>query len=206
MTLAIDPHHSVWMAGDRSPRSAMAAPKPLKLKVLEGSAENRPGVKDPNFGKGKPGELPSAPETLGAHGERLWHEVGGRLWDLEILHSADLEALYRYCASVDEYRIADETLAFQKEKVGVEHAQIMVTAGGLYIPNPLLKIKREWYALADKLGNRLGLNPVSRARLGVMHAAAGETQDSASKFFERNKDGYSRLRYSRRPKITSKKL
>lgn len=130
-------------------------PKPAHLKILGGNPGKRPIEQSMEL----PAETPSAPACLDAEARREWSRICKALAPSRILTQADRAALASYCSSWSLFASATKTLAVE----GIVSEGSM----GQKVPHPLCRVLSDSVSQMVRLGDRLGLSPVSRKSLGV---------------------------------------
>lgn len=155
-------------------------PKPAEVKRREGNPGKR-ALGDPIIVGERlidPANLPPLPDTLAltdaidAQGEdepeyeaqRLWEETCALLIDANIIVQGDLITVELFVMAVLEMRRAFFEVRATGSTVVTQNAR----GGRAGIKaNPEFKVWRESAAMVLKFGEKLGLSPVDRARLGL---------------------------------------
>ncbi len=113
------------------------------------------------FGK-KPSTFataPTCPRELDAVGKKKWREVVKLLTEMNLITRADRDMLELYCAAYSRRKAAEAML----KKFG----EILKSQqGGLY-RSPYLDVANHASKEMQKLAKALGLDPMSRKKLGV---------------------------------------
>lgn len=137
--------------GERGP-----APKPTRLKVLEGNPGKRALPKNeprPELG------APDMPEWLPEDAKAEWHRVAPELSRLGLLAKIDGSSLAAYCEAYSRWKRAVE----QYNKEG----HTFITAAGYVAQHPAVGIANKAMAEMLKFGREFGLTPSSRGRMNL---------------------------------------
>jgi P27 family predicted phage terminase small subunit len=142
-------------------------PKPTAVKELAGTLQPCRTNKD----EWKPpvGDLP-VPQGLDAMALGLWREKVVMLTDAGVLTLADGEVLEAWCRAVATARAADAVVA--------REGLTTPTQAGI-TTHPCVRISRNAWDSAARLGGLLGLDPSSRSKL---HAPKKPETDTAGEF------------------------
>jgi P27 family predicted phage terminase small subunit len=142
-------------------------PKSPKLKILSGNPGKRP-VKSAPKPSGRP---PPCPAWLPAAAKALWKQLAAELGRLGLLTRLDGRTLARYCYAEAEVERTAEVLDREGDTV---------ECGGQLQPHPVAK-RQEWaMKTAATLGEKLGLDALSRQKLHV----TDEPADALAEFLE----------------------
>ena len=139
--------------------------KPVELKVLEGG-DVRHQKRKLNLGKGY--LMPEPRTELGENGLRQWTTVGKKLREVGILHESDMFMFEEYCKCIDHYCGLRDEFDNLVATVGYSEAVILRSEKGVIKRNPLVEIKKSALKDVISLAQHFGLDPVSRARLGLL--------------------------------------
>ena len=137
--------------GERGP-----APKPTRLKLLEGNPGKRALPKNeprPELG------APDMPEWLPEDAKDEWQRVAPELSRLGLLARIDGTSLAAYCEAFSRWKQAVEIMA----RDGVT----FVTSAGYVAQHPAVGIANKAMAEMLKFGREFGLTPSSRGRMSL---------------------------------------
>lgn len=151
------------------------APKPTKLKQLEGN----PGKRKLNKSEPQPPiEVPDPPAILQGEASLEWIRITRLLKELGLISRTDLAVVTTYCVAWGEFFEAQDELN--------RHGSLLVEVGenGSMQPHPALSIRRKAEKTLLAMANQLGLSPSSRSRLHV--AKPGEPGDSLADFLAKH--------------------
>lgn len=116
------------------------------------------------FGK-KPSTFataPSCPRELDAVGRKKWRELVKLLTEMDLITRADRDVMELYCAAFSRRRAAEAKIK--------QFGEILKSKqGGLY-RSPYLDVANHASKEMQKLARTLGLDPLSRKKLGVIRA------------------------------------
>lgn len=133
------------------------APKPTKLKVLEGNRGKRPL----NLYEPKPAPIrPSCPSHLSKEAKREWRRMVPQLERLGLLTQIDRAALAAYCQAWGRWVEAERIL---KEK----GPPLYKTKKGNVITSPMLWVANKSLEQMHKFLIEFGMTPASRSRISV---------------------------------------
>ena len=142
-------------------------PKPTALKKLKGTLRKH-RVNHAEWTP--PPEAPPEPDDLDKVAQSEWRKAVDLLLPSGILTRADGRVLESYCRAVSRARAAETIVA--AEGLTVE------SPNGLKA-HPAVGIARQAWEAAGRFGERLGLDPSSRAKL---HAPQAPKKDEAAEF------------------------
>lgn len=137
--------------GERGP-----APKPTRLKVLDGNPGKRALPKNeprPELGS------PDMPEWLPDDAKDEWQRVAPELSRLGLLAKIDGSALAAYCESYSRWKRAVQQFNLE--------GHTFVTAGGYTAQHPAVGIANKAMAEMLRFGREFGLTPSSRGRMSL---------------------------------------
>lgn len=103
---------------------------------------------------------PQCPSDLDAVGKRKWRELVKLLTEMDLITRADRDMLELYCAAYSRRKGAEAML----KKFG---DILKSKQGGLY-RSPYLDVANQAAKEMQKLAKSLGLDPLSRKKLGVV--------------------------------------
>lgn len=147
--------------GERGP-----APKPTRLRVLEGNPSHRPLP----MNEANPRRImPSCPSWLSLEAKREWHRIAPKLFALGLLTEVDGRALALYC----------DAMATWKEARAILHKKglTFTTPSGYKQQRPEVAIARNSALLVRAFGAEFGLTPSARTRIAT--SAPSVEDDSA---------------------------
>ena len=133
------------------------APKPDKLKALEGN----PGKRKLNLDAPEPEGLPACPSTLSSVAKNEWKRIAKDLHDLGLLSKIDRAALAVYCDAYDKWLKATETL----DSEGLTVKYINKFGAENVIARPEVNIATKYAQIIKSFCAEFGLTPSSRCRL-----------------------------------------
>lgn len=132
------------------------APKPTKLKQLEGN----PGKRPLNASEPKPSDrLFYAPRWMSDMAKREWRRIAPELRRLGLLTMVDLTALATCCEAFAEWREALRVLAVE--------GYTYTTDSGYVGQHPMVAVKNKAALLMKALLCEFGMTPSSRSRLHI---------------------------------------
>lgn len=132
------------------------APKPTKLKILEGNPGKRPlNQCEPQPTPG----VPSCPTWLDPEAKAEWKRVVPELERLGLLALIDRGAVAAYCQAWSEFHTATQTL--QKE------GRTLTTDKGYTYPHPAVAQQRSAWQAVRQFSALFGLDPSSRSKIQV---------------------------------------
>jgi len=114
------------------------------------------------FGNTEPAAFataPTCPRDLDAIGKKKWREIVKYLTEMDLITKADRDMLELYCAAYSRRKSAETML----KKFG---DILKSKQGGLY-RSPYLDVANHASKEMQKLAKSLGLDPMSRKKLGV---------------------------------------
>jgi P27 family predicted phage terminase small subunit len=133
------------------------APKPDKLKALEGN----PGKRKLNLDAPEPEGIPTCPSGLSQTAKNEWRRVARELHNLGLLTRIDRSALAVYCDAYEKWIRATEIL--DREGLTMEYEN---KAGAVnIIARPEVNIATKYAQLVKSFCAEFGLTPSSRCRL-----------------------------------------
>ncbi len=132
------------------------APKPTRLKVLQGNPGKRP------LPKGEPQPRVVAmpcPRWLLPEAKREWRRVAPELKRLGLATVVDRTALSAYCQAYARWRQAEEVLT--------REGLVFETGSGYLMPRPEVAIAQKSMQIMKGFASEFGFTPASRTRLSV---------------------------------------
>lgn len=134
------------------------SPKPRELRVAEGNPSRRP-LPVPVLVGERAVETPAPPADLPARVAGVWVELAGMLTEAGMLTVSDLPMFEGLCVAIARARQAREELAHEElTSLGAQSQRIV---------NPLVRVERDAWTMALRLGQEFGLTPSARARFGL---------------------------------------
>ncbi len=133
-------------------------PKPTALKKLKGTLQK---CRENRQEWHPPAGAPALPEGMPKVAQSEWRKAVELLVPSGILTQADGRVLESYCRSIARARAAEEIV--EREGLTVETQQGCQA-------HPAVGIARQAWEKADRYGEKLGLDPSSRARLKAPEA------------------------------------
>lgn len=143
------------------------APKPTRLRLLEGSHPERINRHEPVASR----ELPQPPAECDAAVREVWDYTVDQLAQMGVLSAADRDALFCYCQAVITHRKASKLLA-------ASPVLIKGALGGL-VRNPALAVARDAAYTIRQFAQEFGLTPSARTRV---EAKVGVVDEGANPF------------------------
>lgn len=139
-------------------------PKPTALKALAGN----PGKRALNQQEPKPrSKRPKMPaEFRGTRKEFHWRRLTRELAGMQLLTSADGDAIAMYCDYYVRWEDATRMIA--------EHGMIVYTENGTPYQSPYLGIANKAMAAMQKLLVEFGMTPASRSRIQLPEGKADD--------------------------------
>ncbi len=138
--------------GQRGP-----APKPTRLRVIEGNPSKRPLNKH----EPKPRPVrPPCPQWLNKEAKKEWRRVVPELARLGVLTIVDRAAVAGYCQAWARWREAEETLS--------KFGSVFKTPSGYVQQLPHVAIAHRSLLVMKAFAAELGLTPASRTRISVL--------------------------------------
>lgn len=138
------------------------APKPAKLRLLEGAPEGRVNQHEPQAST----ELPVAPDWVSPAVREVFDFTVGELDAMGIASGTDRDALVVFCQAVVTHRLACEKLA---------RSDILIKSMyGQPIRNPAIMIQRDAGQTIRAFAQEFGLTPSARARIEVRSEQTAE--------------------------------
>lgn len=132
------------------------APKPTALKELAGN----PGKRALNAREPQPRtKRPKMPEHLTDDAKKEWKRLVRELGAMELLTSADADALAMYCQTYDNWVKASKKLA--------DGGMVTKTENGYPIMSPYVTIVNQCLRTMKQLLTEFGMTPASRSRISV---------------------------------------
>lgn len=135
-------------------------PKPLGLRIIEGSGAPRSPEKTPQ-------QASVADIPLVVQGEpyalEMWREMAPEVERLSLLTRVDRNVFVQYCCEWAEYRLACEHLRVE--------GRTCMGGNGTPTTNPWVRIRRQALDAFMKAASELGLTPGARERLKMWQAA-----------------------------------
>lgn len=131
------------------------APKPTRLRLLQGAREDRVNQNEP-----KPRSLPpKCPPGVSPAVRAIWNYTVRELAHMGTTFAADRDALLCYCEAVVTHRKASALLAKSDVLIKGVH--------GKPVRNPALQIQRDAAQTIRAFAQEFGLTPSARARIEV---------------------------------------
>ena len=149
--------------------------KPAALRLAEGNPGKRPIPIEPQ----PKHERPRCPKYLGAIGRRVWRDATKQLQSMNLLFRADEQTLAAYCLAAQDIAESEDLL--------LREGNYCVDCYGNRKRHPALLTREKAMTMLAKLGSLLGLNAVSRARLGQVKD--DEVEEELQKFLARSARG-----------------
>lgn len=137
-------------------------PKPLEQKIAEGNPSQHK-LPEPVLIRGRGMEKP---EAMTPRENEVWDEVVPQLVQANFVDGADVTMLEALCTNIARAREAREII--QRE------GMIAYTRGGMPCVHPAIRVERDAWASALRIGEQFGLTPSARTRLGYQ-ALKGRT-------------------------------
>jgi P27 family predicted phage terminase small subunit len=154
------------------------APKPSKLKTLEGN----PGKRQLAANEPQPQPaMTNCPPFLKGAGRQEWKRISFELYQLGLLTKIDRAALTGYCSSWGLYADAEKELARlrreyrdmakqRKKHPNIKmpsNGMVSITSNGNVIMEPLLSVRKQALEQMHKFLTEFGMTPASRGRIEV---------------------------------------
>lgn len=130
------------------------APKPTRLKVLEGN----PGRRPLNLDQPEPDGTPTPPADLSDAARVIWDRIVRDYGATGVLTGVDTDAVRIYCEAVVRY----EHAAVLLERSG---PLVKGVRGGDLVKNPLHQVVRDNADLIRAYARELGFTPAARSAL-----------------------------------------
>ena len=131
--------------------------KPVEEKLLSGTFRKD---REPPPDLSAPLEkLPPAPVRLSRPAQAAWKRIGAAAIQIGSLRRSDLEGLELVAAALGTAAEAEEIIR--------REGMVITSPTGTSKPNPAVAILQASRAQADRMLQRFGLSPVSRARVGA---------------------------------------
>lgn len=131
------------------------APKPTKLRLLEGAAPHRVNQHEPQASD----ELPTCPDWVAPAVREVWDYTIHELDAMGIASSTDRDALLCFCEAVVTHQRASQKLA---------KSDILIRSfNGQPIRNPAIMVQRDAAQTIRAFAQEFGLSPSARARIEV---------------------------------------
>lgn len=142
-------------------------PKPTNLRILHGDQKKRINFEEPPAPVG----APELPDSTVAEVRQVWHYTLKQLEAMDLVSTADRDALLAYCEAVVAHRMAAEAVH--------EHGALVVGASGSLIKNPALTAMHEAATQIARFAHHFGLTPSSRSeiRTGKARTSNGPSAD-----------------------------
>jgi P27 family predicted phage terminase small subunit len=139
------------------------APKPTAIKKLEGN----PGRRPLNPAEPKPRKArPKPPAWLSEAELREWKRITRELRAMQVLTSADADAIAVYCQVAVRYQQATKEIA--------EKGLTVDSPNGYPIINPALSIVNKCIQQMHRLLTEFGMTPAARSRISVPEPEAAD--------------------------------
>lgn len=137
--------------------------KPNHLKILDGNPGRTPinSEPEPCF------DMPSPPSFLDAYALEEWYRKVDGIHVMGILAAIDDTSLAAYCVSYSVWRSADEELQKRVAELGSLAGLVETTQNGNAIQHCLVGIRNKAAADMVKYSSIFGMNPSSRATIGI---------------------------------------
>lgn len=133
------------------------APKPDKLKALEGN----PGKRKLNLDVPEPEGMPTCPSNLSTAAKNEWKRVAKELHKLGLLTIIDRSAMAVYCDAYDKWFRATQVL----DSEGLTMSYTNKNGSTNTIARPEVNIATKYAQLIKSFCAEFGLTPSSRCRL-----------------------------------------
>lgn len=143
------------------------APKPSKLRLLDGTHPERVNPREPLPST----ELPEPPDDAADDVREVWDYTVAQLGVMGIASAADRDSLYCYCQAVVTHRKAAKLLAGSP-------VLIKGALGGL-VRNPALAVARDAAYTIRQFAQEFGLTPSARTRV---ESKSDELRDADNPF------------------------
>ena len=153
------------------------APKPTKLKKLEGNPSKRPLNK---FEPQPLVEIPSCPKHLCAEARAEWKRICPELDKLGLLSKIDRAALAAYCQAYGRWvkaEIALKTIEDKFHNVNAGSGMCYQTSNGNWVMQPLVSVANKALEQMHKYLIEFGMTPASRSRIIVSQGADHDAMD-----------------------------
>lgn len=135
-------------------------PKPTALKRLEGNPGRRPlNEREPKPRKRRP----KMPAWLSEDEQAEWKRITRELAAMQLLTSADADAIAVYCQVAVRYRAASDEVR--------DKGLTVMTPNGYPVINPALSIVNKCIQQMHRLLTEFGMTPASRSRIAVPEPA-----------------------------------
>lgn len=135
-----------------------------------------------------------------AEAKAIWYKITSELKDMKLLHTADLNALIRYCYASIEWRIANDFIMEKGTKYPVydtREVKEFDSQSGKYVTK-VKNILRAWKMYPEvgqasrlrmellKIEQEFGMTPIARARIGLALTNIRNGQSDGSDPFNYN--------------------
>jgi len=153
------------------------APKPTKLKKLEGN----PGKRPLNQSEPQPEvEKPSCPDWLCYEAKVEWKRIVPKLMALGLLTRVDRAALAAYCQAYGRWAKAEKALKAIEDKfenVNAGSGMCYQTSNGNWVMQPLVSVANKALEQMHKFLVEFGMTPASRTRIIVKPSESEDEMD-----------------------------
>lgn len=147
------------------------APKPTKLKILNGNPGKRPlNEHQPQPSAGEP----QCPDWMPAEAKRKWRELVPELLRIGMLTVVDRETLAAYCLACSELKQATERL--QKD------GRYQTTKNGYLTDHPAVAQQRSAMEVIKRFSVLFGLDPSSRQGIDLGGSGSQGAPESVTSF------------------------
>lgn len=138
------------------------APKPTKLKIIDGSRKDRINTREP-----LPVAVPpECPADVAADVREIWDYTLRELQHMGLAYACDRDALRAYCEAVVSHRKSCALLAKSPILIKSDY--------GSYVRNPALAIQRDTANTIRVFAQEFGLTPSARTRIESREPDSGD--------------------------------
>ena len=134
------------------------APKPTKMRILEGNPARRPLPENEPQPENK---MPTCPAHLNAEAKREWRRMGRELHRIGLLTMVDRAAFAAYCQHWARWVEAEQHL--QKDEIKL----VYQSANGMWRQNPWIAVANEAMKGMHTFLGEFGMTPSARTRIQV---------------------------------------
>ena len=150
------------------------SPKPTAIKHLQGNPGRRPA----NQREPQPRQRrPKMPTYLSESEQAEWRRITRELKAMNLLTSADGDAIAIYCQVAVRYQTATKSVA--------DNGLIVETPNGYPVINPALSIVNKSIQQMHRLLTEFGMTPAARSRISVPEPEPSDPYED----FKRDKPG-----------------
>lgn len=142
------------------------APKPTRLRLLDGDRKDRINEREP-IPRGLP---PQCPDDVAPDVHEIWTYTVRELDAMGLAFAADRDALRAYCEAVVTHRKACAVLA--KSPVLIKGVY------GTMVRNPAIAIQRDSAGVIRAFAQEFGLTPSARSRIEHRDASGDAADDN----------------------------